>query len=522
MSTAIVIAWFPAETRPAVPVILAAVFVVLIPWAWSHCGADTVRGIGAAAAVLSVLSISGASGLDPSRALGTVGLAAAVVGLIWMASRSPVPDWFPLLLAIGLAGLAVWGIWQASAGSDAVGPLLESLPESSRAYAAERLSSGRGYASLPLPGHLAVLLATALPLLVGRVRATLAGFVAAAAAAVVLIGIVATKSPIGAALAVVGVVAVVAGRSRRHVVAVGALAAVIVTAVVMARPDVRRLEPVSLRLDNWQVALWLTTTSPASGVGVASFAQASQAVPMPVGNRPAHAHNLVFEMLAELGPIGLLGCLVLAAWLARVVLRVWPRDRPIAVALCMVPLHNLVDFSCFVSSVIVPWAVLVGWAIAGHGAPRRAPAPIWGRTVLVTVAAAGLAVTAIGATAVVVERAAASQSEPVERFDGALRSLRLAPWRVEPQFLLAASALESAEGDLLDRAWYEMVALRWARPRSAALAERRARVALARGDATEAVAELWAAVEFGLPDVERRRAFEAVRDQVAAMADEEN
>ncbi len=51
------------------------------------------------------------------------------------------------------------------------------------------------------------------------------------------------------------------------------------------------------------------------GVGVASFAQASQANPLAVGNRPAHAHSLPVEALAELGPAGLTGVLLLGIWL---------------------------------------------------------------------------------------------------------------------------------------------------------------------------------------------------------------
>jgi hypothetical protein len=121
------------------------------------------------------------------------------------------------------------------------------------------------------------------------------------------------------------------------------------------------------------------------------------------------------------------------------------------------------------------------------------------------------------ATSIVVEEAAASQLEAVDRFDGALRSLRLAPWRVEPQFLLASAALESGNPPFLERAWTELERHRWWRPGSAALTERRGRIALARGDVSLAASELWVSVKAGSPDAERK---EALRELFTALQDE--
>ncbi len=124
---------------------------------------------------------------------------------------------------------------------------------------------------------------------------------------------------------------------------------------------------------------------------------------------------------------------------------------------------------------------------------------------MVFAASVGFALTALHATGTVVEQASAPNPDPVERFFGAVRALELAPWRIEPQFLLASAALESKDPALLDCAWAELESKRWLRPGSAALAERRARVALARGAVSVGVAELWTAVELGGPDKDRDR-----------------
>jgi len=401
----------------------------------------------------------------------------------------------------------VWGVWQSVAGLDTLQHGLDALPRVARAYAEERLASRRAYASLPLPGHLAVVLATALPLLVSRVKATPAGAAAVLGVVLSVAGLVAARSPVGVALALAACAALAVGRLGRSAIAATLVSAVMLIAVIALRPDVVRLEPVALRVDNWRTALWLTTTSPWSGVGVSSYAQASQASPLEVGNRPAHAHDFPLEVLAELGPAGCAGCLVLGLWLVRLMVRLWPHDRALAASLAVVPLHNLVDFSFFVSAVVLPWAVLVGWAVAHSRESGRQTQPNRGRMVLVIVAAAAFALTGLHATGVLVEEAAATQLDPIGRFDGALQSLRLAPWRVEPQFLLAAAALESADPVLCDRAFAEMNGHRWVRPRSAALAERRARLALVRGDVSTAIAEFRAAVEGGSPDSERELAL---------------
>ena len=138
----------------------------------------------------------------------------------------------------------------------------------------------------------------------------------------------------------------------------------VLVVVIVGRRDVVELEPVRLRLDNWRTAVWVWSTAPAAGVGIGGFAQAAQAVPFEVGNRPRHAHSLPLEWLAELGPVGLLGVVFAGLALWRLLRRLWPVRPDLAVALAVVPVHNLVDFSFYGSGVTLAWAVLVGWAMA--------------------------------------------------------------------------------------------------------------------------------------------------------------
>jgi len=172
----------------------------------------------------------------------------------------------------------------------------------------------------------------------------------------------------------------------------------------------------------------------------------------------------------------------------------WP-DRPeISVALAVIPLHNLVDFSFYFSGVALVWAVLVGWGVSlrcRSSAPESPPPQ--GRIVFVVAVALALAATAFHVTSIVVEESAAVQKDPAERFDGGIEARRLAPWRVDPLGLVANAALESADPLLVSAAVDELEKGRWLRPRSAAIASLRAQLAIAAGDVPTAVAETWTA-----------------------------
>jgi len=267
---------------------------------------------------------------------------------------------------------------------------------------------------------------------------------------------------------------------------------IVLVVVVVGRGDVMELEPVRLRLDNWQTALWVWSTAPAAGVGTGGFAQAAQGVPFGVGNRPLHAHSLPLELLAELGPVGFVLVLVVAIALWRMVRILWPKRPDLAVAVMVIPLHNLVDFSFFDSAVALPWAVLAGWAAASihrDGAPSATAGR--GRAFLVLSAALALALTVLHVTSIKVEESAATLPTAEERMAAGLKACRLAPWRVPPVGLVARSAVESGDRLLIKTAAEKMESIRWLRPRSSTLALERSRLAVALGEIPTGASEAW-------------------------------
>lgn len=484
-------AWRPVETFPFTAIVVAAAVLGLAVWAWRR----TQRGSNpwlVAAVAGGVLAASGLVGWDPASAVVDLALLAMVVALVWLASRMQPPERWPALLALAISVLTLWGLWQIMGGMEQAAREIGHLPEAARVAAAERLASGRAFASQPLPSHLAVLLATALPLLVVRLRPRWEAAPWAVASALCVVGLAITRSPIGIALAVSACVALAAGRKKRQLLWITLVMILVLVVVVVGRSDVAELKPVTLRLDNWQTAIWVWSQSPTAGVGLGGFAQAAQAVPFEIGNRPRHAHSLPLEWLAELGLVGLLACgfAVLALWW---LLRdLWPRHPALSVALAIVPAHNLVDFSLYSSGVAAVWAVLLGWGISLRSAPREpAASHTRGRTVFVSAVAAVLAATVLHVTSIVVEEEASAREDPIERFDGALQARRLAPWRVDPLGLIANSASEIGDPLFVSAARVELDRSRWIRPRSAAMASHRAQLAIAAGDVPAAIAEAW-------------------------------
>ena len=546
------VVWRPVETFPATAVLAVAVVLALTVWGWRRTPAAAAGAWLTAIGAFCVLLASGLMGWDPAASVTELALAAAVTALIWLASREAPPERWPAVLALVISGLALWGMWQVGGGLDHAAAALDQLPGSMREAAAHRLASGRAFASLLLPSHLAVLFATALPLLLARIfhpvstaasdaprpaafsplgvldvlssttprpsgrkphwARHLAGLAKkpgekrglvqlrtswntapwAVGSALCVIGLVLTRSPIGAALGLLACIALAAARGKGRLVWVALVLAIVLAIVVVGRGDVMELEPVRLRLDNWRTALWVWSTAPAAGVGIGGFAQAAQSVPFGVGNRPLHAHSLPLELLAELGPAGCLMCLLGAIALWRLVRDLWPRRPDLAVAVMVVPLHNLVDFSFFDSAVVLPWAVLAGWAAAFRirgGAQSRAGGR--GRVFLVLSATLALALTVLHGTSQKVEESAATRPTAEERMAAGLEACRLAPWRVAPVGLVARSAIESGDRLRIAVAAEKMESSRWLRPRSSALALMRSQTALTLGEIPTGVSEAW-------------------------------
>jgi hypothetical protein len=513
--------WRPVETCPSTAILVVVAILGLTVWAWRRSAKGSNPWL-IICAVGCALLASGVVGWDPASAILEISLLMAAVTLIWMASRVSPPEPWPAMLALVISALAVWGLWQVTVGLDHAAAAIGELPAGIQTAAAERLGSGRAFASQMLPSHLAVLFASALPLLLWRLRRRWSALPWAVGSVLCVVGLVLTRSPVGVVLALGGCAALALGRKRRLLLWV-ALLMVSVLVVVGGRGDVLELEPVQLRLDNWRTAVWVWSTAPAAGVGVGGFAQAAQAVPFEVGNRPRHAHSLPLEWLAELGPSGLLGVFFAGLALWRLICRLWPERPELAVAVAVIPIHNLVDFSLYGSGVTLAWAVLVGWAAAVvNTSPEPEPTPLRGRIVFVTAVAAVLAATILHVTSLMVEDSASLRKDPSERLDEALSARRIAPWRVDPLGLIATAALETGDPQRLSAARTELDRGRRLRPHSAALATLQAQLATAGGMAPTAVSEAWIAASEQPSDEKRRESLDGLLSRLESGAEDDD
>lgn len=514
VAAAVLAAWHPPEVYPVSAVVLAVAALVMVPWAWSRTSARGFRRALAVGSLWVVFLFAGqAGGWDRSEAVAELFLITSFVLVLWIASREAPTEAAVIGLALALAALAFWGISQSLGGLESMRAEVQHLPEHLQEGAIARIDQRRAFASLLLPSHLAAVLAMVLPLLIGRIRSDLVGWLCAALAAVACLGVVATRSPVGGGLAVAACCAVLAAAHRRRFVWIGAVASAAAVVVTGLRPDVLELEPIALRIDNWSAAIWTWWTSPVIGAGLGSFGQAAQAVPWEMGNRPLHAHNLPLEWLAELGIVGLAVCVLLACMLVKLVRDLWPRHPGLAAALLVPPVHNLVDFSMYSSAVLLPWGLLVAWSVAlvkqekvcpARCAPRR-----W-RALPVVAASVAVALSVVTWTSQLLLDAARSEEDPEESFLLAKRSVVLAPWRAEPVEVLAVLALDARDRQLAELAAREMRAAFWQRPRSANRELMQSQLDQLTGDSVGGVVHLWSSTTLRPFDRRTRRAFEEI------------
>ncbi len=414
-----------------------------------------------------------------------------VLLLVGLARRYPPDDTHLHVLALAVAATSVVALLQTSGGLEQAQAQVQELPRALREAAASRLLIGRAFGTASLPGHFAVLLLTVTPLLLDRVRSGPWAWRAASALGLagVATGIFLTRSlavvAVGVVLLAVALVLGVSG--RRFVLVAGAAFLLILMATLAWRTDIAAVEPVRLRLINWRTALAALGSSPWLGVGLGGIGQAGLAHAAAAGNITPYTHNTYLQLLAE---VGLAGAPVVVAgilWLGAT-LRAGLRQAPaLALAVLVVPLHNLVDFSAYMPEVVLPWAVLVG-ALAARvrPLPRRAtPAAL-----LVPLLALGCGVSVAawrGETAFT-----AALSQPAERRVAALLTASAwQPWTVTTLLLTADVAVESTtpapELKLVD----EAVAARWwVRPSSSAWAQARASLLLSQERRGEAL--VWA------------------------------
>lgn len=485
---AILAAWQEATTVWFLPLLWLALLVAILA-----LPPDERRLIGPGWATLGMLllALSWLVALDHELALHLT-LVIAAAGLLFGLARRAAPsdDWLGAV-AVAVAATGIVGLAQALGGLGRAQALVTTLPESIQAAATARLSGGRVFGTAALPGHFAALLLLAVPILVSRAARSrgAARLAWSLPAAVAVAGIVLTRSLAAVGIGLLLLVATVPTVRRRPwlVVVGGGLLALGAAVIVLARGDIGHLEPLALRWVNWRTAMWAFLAHPWTGVGLGGIGQAGLTAPTAAANITPFAHNTYLELLAEFGVAGA-GALV-AGFVALTVMirRGLATDRALALAVLVLPLHNLVDFSAYAPEVVLPWAVLAGALAARTLSLPRRPVP---GLVLVPVLSIGVVLATLawrGEAAL--EGAVARPGE--EGVREALAAARWTPWAVSPLWLAAEKAsapgiprpaLASLLGAVEER--------EWVRPVSAGAAEVRARLLLALGRPGEAL--VWA------------------------------
>ncbi len=500
---ALLAAWRPVEVYPSTAVILTTFFLGLIPWVWKRSDPGRMRKVAVILLAGSFFIAAGqAGGWDRSQAILESFLVFSILTTIWLASRERPSDRMIVLLGMGVAALAVWGLRQSFGGLEDLRSAAAALPPSMQPGAVARIDQARAFASLLLPSHLGVLLATVMPILMVRIRRTPGGFLYGSAFLLAAAGVLATQSPVSILLATAACLTIPLVRARRTVVfKVLFIGAVGFAVVIGFRPDVHRLEPVHLRLDNWGAALRVWATAPVTGAGLGAFGAAAESLPRPVGNHPVHAHSLPFELFADLGFFGLAGWIIFMVWLLRLS-RVLLRGRPaLAAAILVIPLHNFVDFSLYTTGVALPWAVLAGWAVAMvRSVPGEASASEvsrkW-RFVPVALGSVAVALSLLGWAGAALEEAAQNGvGSPIERMALARRAVFVAPWRPGPPVLFGVLALERPGYPEAADALEMLESFHWQRPRSAVRARLISRLKRASGDPMGSIVAAWEAAMY--------------------------
>jgi hypothetical protein len=293
-----------------------------------------------------------------------------------------------------------------------------------------------------------------------------------------------------AAVLVAGVLFVLAAlrlRRRRGLALAGVLVLAVAGGVLLARHDLTRLDPLQLRWINWRTAAWVFWHHPWLGVGLGGIGQAGLIAPTAAGNITPYTHNTYLELTTELGVAGL-GVVMAGVWsLARLLRSGMRSDTALALAVAVLPLHNLIDFSAYAPEVLLPWAVLAG-TLTGRTRPLPSrPVPGW---LLLVVLGGGCVASALSWRS---ETALAQSADapPALAIELATKAASIAPWRVSPLEHATATAIASGVStQVLQRLEAQLSSRFWVRPASAGLAEARARLLLGQGRAGEAL--VWA------------------------------
>ena len=299
----------PPEVHPAaaVPVAVAAAFVTLILWrARPILPAGAVLGL---LLLLPPLFLSHLFAIDrgaSTEALGRFGVALALFSAGCALGPAATDGLLRLLSAAG-GMIGLYALWQTSFGFRQL-LALEGLP----AAAAERLATGRAFATFPLPAVCASFLLLALPVAIAAAAGAprrVDRVLHAAAALLAGTALVLTRSQ-GAFLAL-GVTFIIWAWARkgrpRWAVPGGVVALLLLVLVVFLRggallADAKAGGPVTLRWRNFGAAARVIVDAPLTGVGGGGFGSAYTEYRQEGDNETRYVHSAPLQLVAEHGP----------------------------------------------------------------------------------------------------------------------------------------------------------------------------------------------------------------------------
>lgn len=408
----------------------------------------------------------------------------------------------PFAVAVVFVGVralyeSLWGLASWASSVRATAPVGES------AAILNRLEQGRPYAGFLTPAALGCLLAMTVPPVAawalgkkGAARALGLGAASLGGA-----GLIATRSmtAMGALAAALALAALRGRVAPRALAGVGLAIGLAVAGAGLARPDAvfdpaRADSPWSLRAGNVRIALAIARDHPLAGVGPGGYAEAFPQYRRPGDNESRHAHDLPAELMAEWGIPGglLLSALFYGLFLGPVVRfrgETLTFASGLTIGLAAFALHNLVDFTSFLPSLLVVAAVSRGLLAP---APLREPsrgAARWAWVALAVACACIGAASGVAREALFDARQAAAAADHTGALDAAIRAGRIAPWDADPP-QIAAEARMAAGGAAPQAALDEAEQAVVRAPERAAARWTRSRARAAAGDAAGAYADL--------------------------------
>jgi len=455
---------FPPETRGESLAGSAAIVVLLALLAlWQgmpRLGASALAAAFACAWPVARAAVAPGAAVEPLA----IWLLAGAAGVSARSFARSLGRSGTVLLALAASG-AIAGahaVYQVGFGLEAAARAVAEgrIAVADREVVLARLAEGRAYGAFATPASLGGFLVLCLPVTVGLAMERKGAARAALlfAAALQGAGLLASRSATAAGALVVSLVVDLARRRGRLAAGAVFLAAGLAAAVFasrsgelfsLSRPD----SPFLLRARNFRIACEIAREFPWLGAGPGGYAELFPGFRREGDNESRHAHNLLLELVAELGiPAGgLLACAVYGLFAGPLF---FARSRPdgarrgVEAGLSALALQNLGDFSLFYPSLLWAGAIVRGMTARGERSEKALEAGI-GLAAPVVVAAAGAAVVAglggLSWNARVEARQAAAANEPDRAAALARRAFRLAPWNPDAS-LFYAQALARLEG----------------------------------------------------------------------------